>query len=44
MASSLECNTYFATPYEVFKELTGVNAVILVKGIRLWVESAFYFF
>ena len=25
----------YATPYEVFKELTGIDAIILVKGIRL---------
>jgi len=31
----------YATPYEVFRELTGIDAIILVKGIRLWVESAY---
>jgi len=25
----------YATPYEAFKELTGIDAIILVKGIRL---------
>ena len=25
----------YATPYEVFRELTGIDAIILVKGIRL---------
>ena len=25
----------YATPYEVFKKLTGIDAIILVKGIRL---------
>jgi len=25
----------YATPYEVFKELTGIDAIILLKGIRL---------
>ena len=25
----------YATPYEVFKERTGIDAIILVKGIRL---------
>ena len=25
----------WATPYEAFKELTGIDAIILVKGIRL---------
>jgi hypothetical protein len=30
----------YATPYEVFKKLTGIDAIILVKGIPLWVESA----
>jgi len=26
---------HYATPYEVFRELTGIDAIILVKGIRL---------
>ena len=30
----------WATPYEAFKELTGIDAIILVKGIRLWFESS----
>jgi len=25
----------YATPYEVFRELTGIDAIILVKGIHL---------
>jgi len=25
----------YATPYEVFRELTGIDAIILVKGIPL---------
>jgi len=25
----------YATPYEVFKKLTGIDAIILVQGIRL---------
>ncbi|MBL0687149.1 MAG: hypothetical protein JJV94_04925 [Sulfurospirillum sp.] len=25
----------YATPYEAFMELTGLDAIILVKGIRL---------
>jgi len=29
---------------ELFKELTGIDAIILVKGIRLCVESAIYTF
>jgi len=35
IAKRLECDTYFAKPYEVFKKPTGIDAIILVKGIRL---------